>query len=147
MPTAALSAPSTIALLVVVHPGSLCGSFWFNGGTQVVLDDLLAEIEGWQGTTVGVANDLHDELDNDEEVAGAYRPIVAQEFEADGFENEFRRAAAEIVAAYPVAHLSEIRLTGAWVGKDGCVTCLAQALTKRVKGRVPVVISEFAARE
>ena len=135
------------ALLVVVHPGSLCGSFWFNGGTAAVLRPLLREIAKWPGPVVGIANALHDELDGDDEVAGAYRPAVCEEFEADGFTDELRAAVIRLLEAFPAETVRAIKVTGAWVGEDGCASFVAEELRRRVGGSVPVEISEFAARQ
>lgn len=129
-------------LLVLVHPGSLCGSFAFNGGTEAELKALLAEVAAWQGTIVTIDNDLTDEIDGDRDVRRAYDRAEAN-YEADGWADDLAAAAAEIASDYKQA--TRVVLTGAWVGESGCVTCVADNLRRLLK--CPIEVSAAAARD
>lgn len=121
--------------LILVHPGSLCGSADFNLGPaearrvrQSVIDDL----NHWEGGVLVLDGDLSDELARhedlktaiDDALARARAAGIGQRLAAD--DPEHIEIALEFLAEKAIAKDTPIRLTGAWHHPDeadtGCVT-------------------------
>ena len=134
-----------LELLVVVHPGSLCGSLWTSGlqGCQAITDRLLAEVRDWKGPRVAVYGDLEDELDEYREVGDVIYDI-ADVIDGDPDEAGLAQATKDILKLHPAKTLRRVLVTGAWADpKDGCVTEVAKALRKLTPG-LAVEISPLA---
>lgn len=143
MPTTKKEKIESNELMVLVHPGSLCGSYWFNGGTQEGLDALLAEVNEFDGQIVVIDNELKNEIESDNEVSEAYHRAEFF-FSASGSERALRIAAGKIARGWKKCGVTKVIVTGAWVGEHGCASCVAERLSKLMN--CPVEISPNAAR-
>jgi hypothetical protein len=137
------------SILVVVHPGSACGSATFNLGGDLarsMRDRLVAALDTWSGPVLVLDGELSDELAHypnlDEALAGALKRAahaghLALRVEADDpshvdiGDHHLASWCAEI------GHRPQdvgIVLTGAWYHDDstaGCVNALALRLSTR----------------
>jgi hypothetical protein len=136
----ALLAPSK-PLLVIVHPGSLCGSYHSSSSfSEAGLKALLQEIHAWTGDCAIVHGDLSDELDDYREIRDAVNAMTlsgAEEYEAEATDRALAAAAKEIARDFKVEARPQVLVTGAWVGKSGCVSYVAYML-KRFGAKVSV---------
>jgi hypothetical protein len=67
----------TQKLLVIVHPGSACGSADFNLGkfeARAARDTLRGAIEDWEGGVIVIDGELSDELEHVPSLARAMTP-------------------------------------------------------------------------
>lgn len=128
----------TAPLLVLVHPGSACGSANMNLGrfdARAARESLIQELKDWRGGVLVIEGSLSDELADypnfADAIAGAlHRAKVAGAISLRVFgsdDNDFNQTKA--TQAFLAEHAldtatSAITLTGAWyddTGLDGCV--------------------------
>lgn len=133
-------------LMIVVHPGSACGSANFNLGKyegRAARDGLVHEISNWSGSVLVVDGELSDELPDYPELDSAIKQAIAKANAAKlGAGRIYACAmntpnwpplvakAAKILKATPD---TPIKITGAWyspgpMGGDGCVNAAWNAL-------------------
>ena len=124
------------ALLIVVHPGSLCGSadMYLRGWAEGTRGSIAAEIARWQGAVAIVTGDLDDELDLPK-YSTLKEALAKATFRTYGapFNDTLRSAAARIAKHFGLTKGAQVVVTGAWNDHDGtgCVTCVADALKRR----------------
>ena len=134
-------------LLIVVHPGSCCGSADFNCGNDAAeasRETLAEDLDGWLGALAVIDGDLSSELRLRayrslgsaleaalERAAAAGLPAIRIR---GGDEDEFDQVAAALSLAATLG-LAEgdwtVEVTGAWydpAGSDGCVNSVVEAL-------------------
>lgn len=126
-------------ILVVVHPGSACGSADFNLGKydgQAARDGLIIEFNNWQGGVIILSGELDDELPSYPRLNQALQGVLAR-----------AKAAGKValrVKAYDPAQITVIKrllkkpenrgteyvVTGAWLydGDEGCAGSVYQAI-------------------
>jgi hypothetical protein len=143
--------PDEERILVVVHPGSACGSADFNLGTEAgpAREALAVEIMTWPHAMLVVDGDLNDEIEHYAMLA------IALENAGDVKERKMIRVQAcdptegwpEIVGKalddeWPGGP-HDVLVTGAWVEPDdgGCVNAVVQAV-----GRHRVAVAPTALR-
>lgn len=122
-------------LLIVVHPGSLCGSLDMHLGEAA--DDVRAaiakEIDEWGGSTAVVGGDLSDELEDFDYRDLGYS-VRSCDYETRGEATALglKRAARRIAKQFELKPGAAVRVTGAWKDKDGsgCVSAVANALSE-----------------
>lgn len=128
-------------VLILVHPGSLCGSADYNIGRLnacAARDEIASQLNGWNGRLLVLDGALSDELPSYRQLNEAIRQAVARCSTATGFG---RRVDADDPdhSEIAVRHLREARIplstevfvTGAWYhpGNDGgCVNGAFDAL-------------------
>lgn len=144
--------PSGDPILVVVHPGSACGSADFNIGkydAQASRDGLVREFENWHGGVIVLCGELDDELPDYPQLNAALSSLL-----------ERAKAAGKVsirVKAHDPAQITVIKrllkkpenqgskyiVTGAWLydNEEGCVGSVVQAI--RSMG-LPVTVSDMA---
>lgn len=124
--------------LILVHPGSLCGSANFNLGrveARAVRDAVVADLRVWDGNVLVLDGFLSDELDDYPDLQSAIDEAVAR---AAGFGRRIEADDPEH-ADLAVAFLQEqalpadvqVSLTGAWydpTDESGCVNATRDAL-------------------
>ena len=105
-------------MMIIVHPGSLCGSYHTSWGFSAMqLEALLSEIHAWRGQFVVFHGDLSDEVPH---YAGVKRAI----------EHARAAGAKEVFQAFRLKGTPTF-VTGAWSDEgDGCVTTVAEQLRK-----------------
>lgn len=147
-------------LLVVVHPGSACGSADFNMGhvdAAIARDALSKDIEKWHDDMIIVDGSLSDELDlyarlglaivnagdRISHLGGRFKRIVACDMTAEQWPN---LAVGEILKTWDLGSDDEIVITGAWVepNDEGCVMAVHKLLS--VKTNAAIRISDHALR-
>ena len=120
-------------VLVIVHPGSLCGSLEmhcprYSGVTRILMTD---EICNWMGNVAVIDHDLSDELATYMGLAAA---VERAEVRVQGLPTErgLTNAARKIARALKIHPNTPIRLTGAWRDFDGtgCVTAVDVAFRR-----------------
>ena len=120
-------------LMIVVHPGSLCGSYHTSPAfDQDNLNRLVAEIEGWKGDKVLIENELSDELTQWKyaEIAKCISNASGS-YKAEGDRDELKKAVKAIARKYKFRNRHTFLITGAWADPDhGCVTTVAAAVQK-----------------
>ncbi len=149
-------------LLIVVHPGSCCGSADFNLGTDVAEDaraTLADDLDAWDGAVAVIDGDLSSELRQRayrsfgsalegalERAASAGLPAIRIR---GGDDEEFDQVAAALSLAATLG-LTEgawtVDVTGAWYdpsGSDGCVNSVVEALENV---GVPTAVRSSAAK-
>lgn len=121
-------------VLVVVHPGSLCGSLAMHCGDECddIRERMAVEIEDFDGAVVTVLGGMEDEFDDPWDRSTKNLGMALDdrsEWEVNGEPSEqgLRKAAAAIARRYPS---ESYVVTGAWNDRDGtgCVTTVANAL-------------------
>ncbi|EHP90405.1 hypothetical protein [Methylorubrum extorquens] len=150
-------------LLIVVHPGSACGSADFNlGEAEAALgrEALAEDLDAWTGPVAVIDGDLSSELRRRnyrdlgtavegmlERAAGAGHRSVRMRGDA---EEEFDQAAAAaaIVADMQLAAGGwQVEVTGAWHDPDqldGCVNSVVEVIER---AGVPCVVRASALRQ
>jgi hypothetical protein len=121
-------------MMIIVHPGSLCGSYHTSWGFSAMqLEALLSEIHAWRGQFVVFHGDLSDEVPH---YAGVKRAIEharaagAKDYTVDSSEQELKAGAKEVFQAFRLKGTPTF-VTGAWSDEgDGCVTTVAEQLRK-----------------
>jgi hypothetical protein len=129
-------------LIILVHPGSLCGSFetchmdWLPGwrdyarSIQAGICSRFLQFDGHRAVVFG--SDFNDEI--------PFRPLLhdavkaaTDRFDADATEKELEWAAGEIWAKYRSV-VCEILVTGCWCDEnDGCAWQVFKSLQKLAK--------------
>lgn len=119
-------------LLIVVHPGSLCGSLDMHcpDSAEATRASIAAEITKWPGPVIVVDGDLTDEL-----AFGRYRKlgravdsVLYRTFGA-ATDLGLERAAQRCVKKFQMKPGTPITVTGAWADRNsGCVTTVVDAL-------------------
>lgn len=145
--------PSTspVPLLMVVHPGSACGSADMNLGrdaADTLRLDLQLLIEGWEGGVAVIDGDLSDELDENagrsawRALGEALEQALVRASEAGHLSVRIRGddaeafsqedAARHLVHTHGLAPTTAITLTGAWVDMagGGCVNSVREVLVE-----------------
>lgn len=141
-------------LLVLVHPGSLCGSFqtandWYKGWGRYARTrrmQLCAEFTFLDAyKTVVSGSDLDDEIPRFAEVQKAVS-CANRTYRAGETEEGLRRAAESIWRDFS-DRANSIIVTGAWADcKDGCAWTVCQVLRRLSRNRLKVGLSPLAAR-
>lgn len=131
-------------LLVIVHPGSACGSADFNIGrydAQAQRDGLTHSIASWAGNVIVLSGDFDGELRQPRYVAlgtaikgalaraKANKQIAIMKRAPDPEQVE---VIAQIMAKLQLPPETRIEVTGAWTGhqEEGCVDSVMHALHK-----------------
>lgn len=126
-------------VMVLVHPGSACGSADFNLGDEAapLRDALASEIMKWKGDVFILDGELSDELDHYATLGLAVQAckdtsdqhVVREMACALTMENWVDVAMKRFEAEWPGGP-HRILLTGAWTepDKSGCVDAMAEAL-------------------
>ncbi len=134
-------------LLIVVHPGSCCGSADFNCGdsaAEAAREILAGDLDDWAGALAVIDGDLSSELRLRkyrglgaalegalERAAAAGQPAIRIR---GGDEDEFDQVAAALSLAESLGLASgawKVEVTGAWydpAGSEGCVNSVVEAL-------------------
>jgi hypothetical protein len=134
-------------LLIVVHPGSCCGSADFNCGdaaAEAAREILAGDLDDWAGALAVIDGDLSSELRLRkyrglgaaleaalERAAAAGQPAIRIR---GGDEDEFDQVAAALSLAESLGLSSgawKVETTGAWydpTGSEGCVNSVVEAL-------------------
>lgn len=128
-------------LLILVHPGSLCGSADMNIGkfeARAGRDSICSELSAWQGSLLVLDGEFSDELPNypqlDRAICGAVGAVVADDefrvrLPAD--DPEHADIAVAFLQSKDVALNTSIGVTGAWYSPEnthGCVNAVFDAL-------------------
>lgn len=126
-------------IMILVHPGSACGSADFNLGDDAapLRDELAREIMGWKDDLLVIDGELSDELasyallgialESAEDVHGrTMERKTACDFTSDDWTGEITR---HFETRWPDGP-HDILITGAWVEDEGggCVNAVAQSL-------------------
>lgn len=147
--------PDSSSILVVVHPGSLCGSANHSLGkyeARGVRDEIAHALRGWVGGVVVVDSEFSDELefypDLDQSLADAVSRAgsagMGIRFYAD--DPEHGEALVRQFAQYEIPRGTNVAVTGAWYdpsGRSGCVNLAVQSL--RAAGYETCSVHESAA--
>jgi hypothetical protein len=124
-------------VLVVVHPGSLCGSLDFNLGAKKAAEvrkRIAAYVAAYKGTVIGVMGDLNEEIDNYPEVEEIVS-CFTETIDAGPTDTALKRAGRHIRLTY-----GKNIVTGAWGdAADGCAYTLAQASKGTLHGSVAML--------
>jgi len=141
-------------LLVLVHPGSLCGSFqtandWHKDWDRYARTrraQLCAEftsLDAYKAVVSG--SDLDDEIPRFREVQEAVS-CADRAYRAGETEEGLRRAAQRIFRDFS-GRAKSIIVTGAWADrKDGCAWTVCEELRRWSRNRLKVGLSPLAAR-
>jgi len=141
-------------LLVLVHPGSLCGSFqtandWHKDWgryAQMRRAQLCAEfrfLDAYKAVVSG--SDLDDEIPRFAEIQEAVS-CADRTYQAGETEAGLRRAAQRIFRDFS-GRANSVIITGAWADrKDGCAWTVCQELRRLSTNRPKVGLSPLAAR-
>ncbi|MDD2765741.1 MAG: hypothetical protein PHE83_17400 [Opitutaceae bacterium] len=130
--TAARSRP----LLIVVHPGSLCGSadMHLRGWAESTRDMIAHEISKWIGDVAVIVGFLDEELDRPQ-YAGLEEALRRATYRTFGepLSESLRHAAGRIAEHFGLGKGDQVTVTGAWNDRDGtgCVTSVARALRRK----------------
>jgi hypothetical protein len=127
-----------MTVLVVVHPGSLCGSADFNLGSEAAESVRVAitdELQNWTGDVLVLDGYLSDELVFYPELRDAINDAVDR---AKGFgerlvadDPDHAQIAVDFLRQHALALNTPINLTGAWYDPEdefGCVNATCDAL-------------------
>lgn len=129
-------------LMVLVHPGSCCGSANFNLGkyfARAERDHLAHDLNRWNGAIIVADGELSDELPDYPELNSALLGALQRAAEA-GHAAKRISACAMNHPDWPKRILKAVKeagyvagetiaLTGAWVGQHGCVDASQAILT------------------
>lgn len=141
-------------LLVLVHPGSLCGSYqtahdWHKDWghyAETRREQLCAEfrlLDAYKAVVLG--SELDDEIPRFREVQEAVSR-ANRKYEAEADEAELLLAARRIWRDFS-DRANSIIITGAWADpQDGCAWTMYQELRRLSKNRLAVRLSPLAAR-
>lgn len=122
-------------LLIVVHPGSLCGSLDFHHGEAAddIREAIINEIENWPGNVAVVDGDLSDELATDDyrDLRIAVEGCAVYRTRGQSTALGLKRAAKRMSKSLAMTPGNPVTVTGAWHDKDGtgCVSTIANSLT------------------
>lgn len=140
------------AVLVVVHPGSLCGSADMHLGSwaPATRELIAAEITSWPGRVAVITGDLDDEL-KCAKYTGLRVSLTRADYCTHGspYSDTLARAARRIAKRFRLKCGDEVTVTGAWNDEDGtgCVTAVGQTFEKlgvlvAISGNAPASDSE-----
>lgn len=130
-------------ILVVVHPGSACGSADFNLGpglARKVRDALVHELEGWMGGVLVIDGELSDELAENPKLDLALKGALHRAAQSDqvslrlfGDDPDQVKRITEYVMRMPspARRNTGFHVTGAWYHSEdggGCVGSVWQRL-------------------
>lgn len=122
-------------VLIVVHPGSLCGSYHTNPAFRAAtLSSLLREISEWPGAFALVHGEFHDEIGHYPNIEAALKIAAAaresRRYEAEPTDVDLERAAIRIFQDFKLQGRHAM-VTGAWADPaDGCVTAVSASLLR-----------------
>jgi hypothetical protein len=145
-----MSADPKRKLLIVVHPGSACGSADFNVGrhaAELARNELAAELDAWNGDVLVIDGELSDELDAQpwKTLGRSVRNLVeratengfsARRVDADPTDDpDQAEIAVRMLPALGITDDDAIVVTGCWTYDDGggCVDSVIDALRKNGK--------------
>ncbi len=128
--------------LVVVHPGSACGSADFNYGSRKAAEAarqmLIRELRNWQGGVIVIDGALSDELQACAQLNEALSGLLARAVSAGlpavrlpGDDPNQDRATASIIRRLKLSRNSvQFVVTGAWhyAGEKGCVGSVCRTI-------------------
>lgn len=135
LPDLKVTGTSPLNILVVVHPGSACGSTDFNYGSretaEVCRQRLIREWNGWHGGVIVIDNALGDELPDYPEFKAALDELIVRARTHDlpairvpGEDPAQERVIAAVIRKrrFPKDH-TRFLVTGAWhyANDEGCV--------------------------
>lgn len=128
-------------LLVLVHPGSACGSANFNLGNfqaRAERDGLILDLTRWKGAVLVADGELSDELPDYPQLNGAILGALQRADDAGFVSRRIAACAHEhtdwtdriLHAVKSAGYVAgeTIRITGAWVGEHGCVNATQEIL-------------------
>lgn len=130
-------------ILVIVHPGSACGSANDHYGSSSIAnaerDGLVSEFNGWQGGVIVIDGELSDELPDYPQLNGALTGVLARAKQHGdvairqyGHDPDQIRVIKQILRKLklPVDQVA-FEVTGAWAysEEEGCVTSVYDAIT------------------
>lgn len=132
-------------LLIIVHPGSLCGSADFNLGrdeAKQVRKRIQAELASWSGSVLVLHGDLSDELANYPALESAIEDSVCRAsksalrfggfgVEVDADDPDHSEIALQEMDNLGVSKDAPILISGAWFDpteKSGCINALRDCL-------------------
>lgn len=140
----------TVPVLIIVHPGSACGSADMNLGREnadIQRCDMICSINEWRGGVLVIDSDFSDELSGFgmrrewQELGNAIDQALSRASQAGGVSGRIvgndasdftqMEAAVQLVHDYGLTpSKTPITLTGAWVhdNGDGCVNSVRDAL-------------------
>lgn len=128
--------------LILVHPGSLCGSYHSSAYDSKQYHGLLKQVANFTGTKITIDGDFLDEIDDYPELAEVYYEID-ETFEAGPSGDELGAAVHHIIAKFSLSKDDTVLVTGAWADADtGCVTTVAAELREHCEANIE--ISKFA---
>lgn len=132
------------SVLVVVHPGSLCGSANFNLGrsqAQDVRAGIVEELQSWPGGVVVIDGSLSDELSQYRDLQAAIDDALKRAKSAGAVsvrlmgsdDQDFDQVEAirQVVAEIGDVSSFEFDVTGAWYhpeDESGCIGAVTEAL-------------------
>lgn len=130
-------------LLVVVHPGSLCGSVNMHLGiaAESTRHAVTSEICEWAGAVAVIGGDFDDELEHPR-YASLRAALSRASFKVYGAATDLglKKAARRILRRFRIDERCRVTVTGAWHDHDGngCVTCVAKTMMGRAGGAVAI---------
>lgn len=153
----------TAPLLVLVHPGSACGSANMNLGrfdARAARESLIQELKDWRGGVLVIEGSLSDELADypnfADAIAGALHrahaagAISLRVAGGDDEDLDQTKAAQAFLAEHALdPETTPVTLTGAWYaddGTDGCVNDVQRVFESR-RFRCEVVMSALSLPE
>lgn len=147
--------PTQPGLLVVVHPGSACGSASFNLGWKDAVfarTRLIRDISTWRGHVLVVDGYLSDELEDRPQLQRAIRTSLSRACRdghrhgrmkaCDASDEQWPETIAKTVVGWKLPHGTVIGVTGAWYfddGSGGCVNATIDVLQALKIGPVEVL--------
>lgn len=146
------SRAARVPLLVLVHPGSACGSAEMHLGREEAREGregLIDELDAWRGGLLVVDGDFSDELECPfcRELGQAIRDALDRAaqavFPSERIHADASRSGWVGRVKYCVKRMapSAVLVSGVWKEKDGCVVAVWEAVREL---RIPVEMSEYA---
>lgn len=134
--------PEALKILVLVHPGSACGSATFNLGNDEARrarSELTHELNAWTGGVIVIDGELSDELEGWPIYANAIEGALERARQAghvsvrlDGHDPAHLARIREFVRREPeLSHAADFTVSGAWYHPEdetGCVGTTVSAL-------------------
>lgn len=145
------------SILVIVHPGSACGSADFHLGRSQAgaeRDGLVIEINGWQGGVIVVDGELSDELPRYGELNAAILGCLARAaskqltsmrvFACDNLTADWPAKVKRTIARLKLPKETRFVVTGAWYCRDDTSGCVNTAYDIVASLGYPVEVGEWA---